>query len=43
MYWWPRWLLAPAMIALGLLTWLRGALVGQFTELKVERGRSIGL
>jgi Fuc2NAc and GlcNAc transferase len=43
MYWWPRWLLAPALIALGLLTWLRGSLVGQFTETTVDGGRSIGL
>jgi Fuc2NAc and GlcNAc transferase len=43
MFWWPRYLLVPALIALGLLTWLRGSLVGRFTETTVERGRSIGL
>jgi Fuc2NAc and GlcNAc transferase len=42
MYLWPRWLLVMAVVALGLLTWLRGSLVRHFTETKVESGRSIG-
>jgi Fuc2NAc and GlcNAc transferase len=43
MYIWPHWLLVTAILALGLLTWLRDALIRLFTETKVASSDSVSL